>query len=135
MGWRALAAKGSLLLGKIMSARKRTVILGLTPRGEKLKELILQGYLPGHEFIGFVPAPRSSIADEKKSGVICEFTALPRMLKEKEVHVVIIAMNEDAYQTALKLLAAGDGLPISVKIIVGEPKPGLITLVDLNYNQ
>ncbi len=52
-----------------------------------------------------------------------------------EIHEAIIALDEDAYQTALQILSKGMDTGATLKILLGEPKPRSITLVDLNYNR
>jgi hypothetical protein len=134
-GWRIGAAKGSLLLAKIMGSQKRTVVIGINRRSLILRDLIIQGHLKGYDFLGFVPEPGVKIGQENSTHVICDLKSLPAIIKRLEINNIIIALEADTYQTALKLLAGEKFRKTSVKILVDEPKPRSISLVDLNYSQ
>jgi GT2 family glycosyltransferase len=132
-GWRALANKGSQFLGRMTASRKRMVIVGINSRSYKIRDFILQDLIQGYEFLGFIPEPGSDISQEMRSEIICDFSALFSILKKLEIHEIIIALEKDAYQTALQILSMKKDTRASVKILLGEPKPRSITLVDLNY--
>ncbi|MBF0430839.1 MAG: glycosyltransferase [Fibrobacteria bacterium] len=134
-GWRAMALQGNLLFGKVLFPRKRIVIMGINERSLLLKELILKGQLAGYELMGFMPGSPLEVTAAMKSEIIGDSDNFSFILNDLEVHEIIIALDENAYQTALKLLSDEKLRGIPIKILVGQPKPRSITLVDLNYNR
>ncbi len=135
VSWRSLANKGSLLLGRLFASRERVIIIGANQRGLELRDLILEGYLPGFEFIGFVKDTKDIISDELRQDVVGDLPSITRVLRHLDLNQVIIALNEEAYQTAISVITQPWSHGLKVKILVGNPKPRMVTLVDLNYNR
>jgi hypothetical protein len=60
---------------------------------------------------------------------------LPSIVKKVELQGVIIAVEEGAFQTAVKLLSEKSNADLEVKLLVGEPEPGEMSLIDLNFKK
>ncbi len=135
-GWRSLITHGGHFIGKIMGSMKRVAIIGISERATQLAELMENEQLRGYEFVGFLSLiPPARLSHEVRQNLIGDVNSLPSLAKKVELDQVIVAVEEGAYQAALQILAENLNGSLEVKLLVGEPKAGSISLVDLNFGK
>ncbi len=133
--WRFLTATGSRFLAKVMGSTKRVAILGSNGRARRLAELIQQDQLDGYEFVGFINMGGNRSLQDISQNLIGDLQSLPAIVKKVELHGVVIAVDEGAFQTAVKILSEKPNHDLEVKLLVGDPEPGEISLIDLNFGK
>ncbi|MEO6096313.1 MAG: glycosyltransferase family 2 protein [Fibrobacteria bacterium] len=133
--WRFLSIQGGRFFSKIMGGTKRVAILGNNARARKLADLIQNERLEGYEFVGFIRLGAGRVPQDIMQNLIGDLSTLPSIVKKVELQGVIIAVEEGAFQTAVKLLAEKSNADIEVKLLVGEPEPGEMSLIDLNFKK
>ncbi len=135
-GWRTLITHGGHFLGKIMGSMKRVAIIGLNDRARQLADLMENEKLRGYEFVGFLSlTPPIRLSQEMRRNFIGDISSLPSLAKKVELDQVIVAVEEGAYQAALQILSENLSGSMEVKLLVGEPQAGSISLVDLNFGK
>ncbi|HLP42365.1 MAG TPA: hypothetical protein VK465_12730, partial [Fibrobacteria bacterium] len=132
-GWRFLTAQGGRFMTRIMGGTKRVVVIGDDERAWALAELIQQERLDGYEFVGFVGLEPRRMSPEMRRNLIGDLHTLPSVVSKAEIHGAIIALEEGAFQTAAKVLAERPWPGLEVKLLVGDPVPGQMSLIDLNF--
>ncbi|MEO7426938.1 MAG: hypothetical protein ABI036_17250, partial [Fibrobacteria bacterium] len=133
--WRFLAIQGGKIFSKIMGSTKRIAILGNNLRAKKLADLIVQEHLEGYEFVGFIRLGNDRVSQDIMQNLIGDLSTLPSIVKKVELQGVIIAVEEGAFQMAVKLLSEKSNHDLEVKLLVGEPEPGVMSLIDLNFRK
>ncbi|HKP95637.1 MAG TPA: glycosyltransferase [Fibrobacteria bacterium] len=133
--WRFLAVQGGKIFAKIMGSTKRVAILGNNLRAKKLAELIQQERLEGYEFVGFIKLGAGRVSQDIMQNLIGDLSTLSSIVNKVELQGVIIAVEEGAFQTAVKLLSEKSNRDLEVKLLVGEPEPGQMSLIDLNFKK
>jgi GT2 family glycosyltransferase len=133
--WRFLAIQGGKFFTKIMGATKRVAILGNSTRARKLADLIVQERLEGYEFVGFLKLGGGRVSQDLMQNLIGDLATLSSIVNKVELQGVIIAVEEGAFQTAVKLLSEKSNRDLEVKLLVGEPEPGQMSLIDLNFRK
>lgn len=133
--WRFLTIQGGKFFTKIMGGTKRIAILGNNARARKLADLIQQESLEGYEFVGFIKLGAGRVSQDIMQNLIGDLSTLPSIVKKVELQGVIIAVEEGAFQTAVKLLSERSNADLEVKLLVGEPEPGEMSLIDLNFKK
>ena len=133
--WRFLTIQGSRFLAKIMGSTKRVAILGSNARARKLADIIQQERLEGYEFVGFISMGPGRASQEIMQNLIGDLHTLPSIVKKVELQGVIIALEEGAFQTAVKILSEKSTHDLEVRLLVGEPEPGEMSLIDLNFGK
>jgi GT2 family glycosyltransferase len=134
-GWRWIADHGGKLFRRIMAGAKRVAILGTGPRALALARLIQDDGLAGYECVGFIQFPAGPVPSEVRSNVIGDIESLASLTRKLELQGVIIALDEGVYPAALRILAQQRSRAFEVKMLLGSPEPGQISLVDLNFGQ
>lgn len=134
-GWRGLAQSGGRLFRRIMGGTKRVAVLGTGPRAQALANLIQSEGLEGYECVGFIHFPEGPVPENMRMGVIGDLDSMTSLARKLDLQGVIIALEHDAYPTALQLLARPGRRVLDVKLLLGDPAPGRVTLVDLNFGQ
>ncbi len=133
--WRFLTVTGGRFLSKVMGGLKRVAIIGDDTRALALSELIQQEDLEGYEFVGFIGLDSRTQSPEIRKNLIGDLNTLPAIVRKTEVQCVIIAVEEGAFQTAVKILAERGSAGLEVRLLVGNPAPGRISLIDLNFGK
>jgi FlaA1/EpsC-like NDP-sugar epimerase len=131
--WRWLGNHGGKLFRRILGGTKRVAILGTGPRAQALAAMIQGESAEGYECIGFIHFPPESVPAEVRSGVIGDLNALRSLARKLDLQAVIIALEEGAYPAALQVLARMGSRALEIHMLVGDPAPGNITLVDLHF--
>ncbi len=134
-GWRSVSEHGGKLFRRIMGGAKRVAILGTGPRALALAQLIQNESLEGYEYVGFIHFPAGPVPLEVRPNVIGDIDALAALTRKLELQGVIIALDEGTYPAALRILASQRSGPFEVKMLLGSPEPGNISLVDLNFTK
>jgi GT2 family glycosyltransferase len=133
--WRFLTIQGGRFLAKVMGSTKRVAILGSNERARKLALLIQQEMLEGYEFVGFISMGSGRVSQEIMQNMIGDLHTLPSIVKKVELQGIVIALEEGAFQTAIKILSEKSNHDLEVKLLVGEPEPGEMSLIDLNFGK
>ncbi len=133
--WRFLAIQGGKIFAKIMGSTKRIAIVGNNTRAKKLADLIVQEHLEGYEFVGFIKLGAGRVSQDIMQNLIGDLNTLPSIVNKVELQGVIIAVEEGAFQMAVKLLSEKSNHELEVKLLVGEPEPGMMSLIDLNFRK
>jgi FlaA1/EpsC-like NDP-sugar epimerase len=133
--WRFLGIQGGKFFSKVMVGTKRIAILGNNSRARRLAELIQQERLDGYEFVGYIKLGAGRVSQDIMQNLIGDLSTLPSIVKKVELQGLIIAVEEGAFQTAVKLLSEKWNHNVEVKLLVGEPLPGQISLIDLNFRK
>ena len=133
--WRFMGIQGGKFVAKVMGSTKRIAILGNNSRARKLADLIQQDKLEGYEFVGFIKLGAGRVSQDIMQNLIGDLSTLPSIVKKVELQGVVIAVEEGAFQTAVKLLSEKWDHDLEVKLLVGEPEPGQMTLIDLNFRK
>lgn len=133
--WRWLTIQGGRFMAKIMGGTKRVAIIGDDERALSLSILIEQDRLEGYEFVGFIGLDPRRMSQEMRQNLIGDLNTLPTIVRKAEVQGVIIAVGEGAFQTAVKILAEKSSPGLEVKLLVGDPVPGQLSLIDLNFGK
>jgi GT2 family glycosyltransferase len=133
--WRFLSIQGGRFFAKVMGSTKRIAILGNNARALRLADLILQDRLAGYEFVGFIKWGQGRVPQEIMQNMIGDLGTLPSIVRKVELQGVVIAVDEGAFQTAVKLLSEQETKDLEVKLLVGEPEPGQMSLIDLNFRK
>jgi GT2 family glycosyltransferase len=133
--WRFLAAAGGKVASRIMGGLKRVAVIGDDGRALALSELLQQERLEGYEFVGFIGLDARRMPQEMRQNLIGDLNTLPSIVRKADVQGVIIAVEEGAFQTAVKIIAEKSAPGLEVKLLVGEPLPGRISLIDLNFGK
>ncbi len=134
-GWRLFVQHGGRFLSRIMGANKRVAIIGVNEKARQLALLIEADQLPGYEFLGFIPVNVAEINADMKANIIGDLNALAGLINKVDLHQVIIAGEESSYETALSILAKTSRGKLDVKMLVGDPMPGSISLIDLDFGK
>lgn len=132
-GWRWLSESGGRLLRRIMGGTKRVAVLGTGPRAQALAEVIQHEGLEGYECVGFIHFPPGPVPPDMQRAVIGDLDALDSLSRKLDLQGVIIALEQDAYQTTLQVLAGHGRRTLDVQMLLGDPTPGRVSLVDLNF--
>lgn len=135
VAWRWLANHGGRLFRRIMGGSKRVAILGTGPRAQALAALIQDYALEGYECIGFIHFPPGPIPPDVRPGVVGDLGSLGNLSTKLDLQGVIIALEEDAYPAALQVLARRGARALDIRMLVGDPAPGNITLVELHFGR
>jgi GT2 family glycosyltransferase len=135
ISWRFLSIQGGRFFSKIMGGTKRVAILGNNARARKLADLIQNERLEGYEFVGFIRLGAGRVSQDIMQNLIGDLSTLPSIVNKVELQGVIIAVEEGAFQTAVKLLSEKSNAGIEIKLLVGEPEPGEMSLIDLNFKK
>jgi FlaA1/EpsC-like NDP-sugar epimerase len=135
ISWRFLSIQGGKFFNKIMGSTKRIAILGNDTRAKKLADLILQERLEGYEFVGFIKLGSGRVSQDIMQNLIGDLSTLASIVNKVELQGVIIAVEEGAFQMAVKLLSEKSNHELEVKLLVGEPEPGMMSLIDLNFRK
>jgi GT2 family glycosyltransferase len=135
VGWRWVSNHGGKLFRRIMGGSKRVAILGTGPRAQALAALIQSESLAGFECVGFIQFPAEPFPDAVRANVIGDVDSLANLTRKLELQGVIIALDEGTYPAALQVLARQRSKAFEVKMLLGTPEPGSISLVDLNFAQ
>jgi GT2 family glycosyltransferase len=133
--WRFLSIQGGKFFAKVMGSTKRIAILGNNARARRLADLIQQERLAGYEFVGFIKWGGGRASQDILQNLIGDLGTLPSIARKVELQGVIIAVEEGAFQTAVKLLSEQGSKDLEVKLLVGEPEPGQMSLIDLNFRK
>jgi FlaA1/EpsC-like NDP-sugar epimerase len=133
--WRVLTIQGGRFINRIMGGIKRVAIIGDDERARRLAELIEQEHLEGYEFVGFIGLDARSLSPEMRQNLIGDLLTLPAMVRKAELQGVIIAVEEGAFQTAVRILSEKSSPTLEVKLLVGDPSPNQIALIDLNFGK
>jgi FlaA1/EpsC-like NDP-sugar epimerase len=133
--WRFLTVTGGRFLSRVMGGLKRVAIIGDDARALALSELIQQEHLEGYEFVGFIGLDSRAQSPEIRRNLIGDLSTLPAIVRKTEAQGVIIAVEEGAFQTAVKILAERGSAGLEVRMLVGDPAPGRISLIDLNFGK
>jgi GT2 family glycosyltransferase len=133
VGWRWLGERAGRLFRRIMGGAKRVALLGTGPRAQSLAGLIQGEALEGYECVGFIHFPPGPVPAAVRPGVIGDLDGLGALARKLDLQGVIIALEEDAYPAALQVLARRGSRALEIKMLLGDPTPGNIALVDLNF--
>jgi GT2 family glycosyltransferase len=137
--WRFLATQGGRFWAKIMGSTKRVAIIGEDERAVKLSVLFQQERLPGYEFVGFIRLGNDGRATKPSQAIrqnaIGDLHTLASIVKKVDIQGVVIAVEEGAFQTAVRILSEKSNQGMEVKLLVGDPEPGLLSLIDLNFGK
>lgn len=131
--WRWAARRGGAIARRILRGSKRVAVLGTGPRAQALAALIQGEGLPGYECVGFIQFPTEPVPATVRPGVIGDLDAVQGLARKLDLQGVIIALDEDAYPAALQVLARRGARALEIEMLLGEPVPGQVTLVDLNF--
>ncbi len=135
MGWRLVLSHGGRFWRRVLGDVKRVAILGTNARAQDLADLIVNEKLEGYEFVGFLQFPRGPIPRAMRENVIGDIDALHSLARKLDLQGVIIALDEDAYATALQVLSTRDPGRLEVKMLLGTPAPETVSLIDLNFRK
>jgi FlaA1/EpsC-like NDP-sugar epimerase len=135
IAWRFVSIQGGLFFAKVMGSTKRIAILGNSARARKLADLIQQERLSGFEFVGFIKLEGGRVPQDIMQNMIGDLATLPSIVRKVDLQGVVIAVEEGAFQTAVKLLSEKWNEDFEVKLLVGEPEPGQMSLIDLNFRK
>ncbi len=130
-GWRLLLTQGGKVLSRIVVGPKRLAIVGMGERGRGLADLVQTEQVPGYEFVGFINLGPSRPPRDLRPNCIGDLTSLKNLVAKADLHTVIIAVEEGAYEMALKVLSESLKGQLEVRLLVGDPKPGA-SFIDLN---
>lgn len=133
--WRFLTVQGGKFVVRIMGGLKRVAVIGDDERALALSELLQQERLEGYEFVGFIGLEPRRMSPEMRRNLIGDLNTLPSIVRKAEVQAVIIAVEEGAFQTAVKIIAEKGSPGLDIKLLVGDPRPGQLTLIDLNFGK
>ena len=133
--WRYLTIQSGRFMAKVMGSTKRVAILGSNERASKLAVLIQQERLEGYEFVGFISMGAGRVSQEISQNLIGDLNTLSSIVKKVELQGVVIALEEGAFQTAVKILSEKSTHGLEVKFLVGEPESGEMSLIDLNFGK
>jgi GT2 family glycosyltransferase len=133
--WRFLSVQGGRFLAKVMGGTKRVAVIGDDERAMALSDLIQQERLEGFEFVGFIGLDPRRMSREMRRSLIGDLNTLPSVVRKAEVQAVIIAVGEGAFQTAVRIVAEKSSPGLEVKLLVGDPAPGQMSLIDLNFGK
>jgi GT2 family glycosyltransferase len=134
-GWRFLSIQGGRLLSRVMGSTKRVAILGSNDRARKLAQLIQQDRIEGYEFVGFIGMGSGQTSQDIMQNMIGDLQTLASIVKKVELQGVVIALEEGSFQTAVKILSEKSTKGLEVKLLVGEPVPGEMSFIDLNFGK
>lgn len=134
-GWRGLGQGGGRLFRRIMGGSKRVAVLGTGPRAVALAASIQAQSLEGYECVGFIHFPPGPVPADVRTGVIGDLDAVGSLARKLDLQGVIIALEQDAYPAALQVLARSKGRALDIKMLLGDPGSGGISLVDLNFER
>jgi len=134
-GWRWFGEGGGRLFRKIMGGSKRVAVLGTGTRAQTLANLIQSEAVEGYECVGFIDFPPGSSPVAMRTGIIGDLDSVGALARKLDLQAVIIALEQDAYPAALKVLARRGSRALDIKMLLGDPEPGKITLVDLNFEK
>ena len=134
-GWRWVSNQGGKLFRRIMAGSKRVAILGTGPRALALAGLIQDESLEGYECVGFIHFPPGPIPLPVRANVIGDIDSLASLTRKLELQGVIIVLDEGMYPAALRILAQQSSHTFEVKMLLGSPQPGQISLVNLNFSK
>lgn len=132
-GWRWLSESGGRLFRRIMGGTKRVAVLGTGTRAQALADVIQRDGLEGYECVGFIHFPPGPMPPGMQMAVIGDPEALDTLSRKLDLQGVIIALEEDAYPAALQVLARKGLRTLDIRMLVGEPVPGRVTLADLSF--
>lgn len=133
--WRFLSIQGGRFFAKVMGSTKRIAILGDDSRARRLADQIQQERLAGYEFVGFIKLGPGRVPQDLLPNLIGDLGTLPTLARKVDLQGVIIAVEEGAFHTAVKLLSEQWNRDLEVKLLVGEPEPGRTSLIDLNFRK
>jgi GT2 family glycosyltransferase len=132
-GWRWISGLGGKLLRRIMEGEKRVAIVGTNPRALQLARLMQEEDVEGYEHVGFIHFPSGPVPPDMNASVIGDLESLKSLASRLDLQGVIIVLEEGVYPAALQVLAQQKSRPFEVKMLLGVPERGRITLVDLNF--
>jgi hypothetical protein len=132
-GWRWFGGRGGMVFRRIMGGSKRVAVLGTGARAQALAGLIQGEALEGYECVGFIHFPPGPVPAAMRPGVIGDLDAVGGLSRKLDLQGVIIALEGDVYPAALQVLARRGARALEIKMLLGDPMPGHITLVDLNF--
>jgi hypothetical protein len=89
--------------------------------------------LEGYECVGFIHFPPGPVPAAMRPGVIGDLDSVGGLSRKLDLQGVIIALEGDVYPAALQVLARRGARALEIKMLLGDPMPGHITLVDLNF--
>ena len=97
--------------------RRKAVIVGTDERGERLLQDLNSRPVRVHEVVGFVrarsDAERPSVGDVPVLGQVGD---LGRILRERSVQAVLIALRSNTHEEILEIVEAGGDQPVSFSI-------------------
>jgi GT2 family glycosyltransferase len=132
-GWRWFGEGGGRLFRRIMGGTKRVAILGTGARAQTLAGLIHGNALEGYECVGFIHFPLGPVSATIGHSVIGDLNAVSSLARKLDLQGVIIALEEDAYPAALQVLERKGARALEIRMLLGDPTPNKITLIDLNF--
>ena len=135
ISWRFVSVQGGRFLARIMGSTKRVAILGNNERARKLADLMQGETLDGLEFVGFISLESERVPQENLQNSIGDLQSLPSIVKKVDLQGVVITLEEGAFQTALKILSEKSTVDLEVKLLVGEPVIGEMSLIELNFGK
>lgn len=130
-GWRLLFAHGGKVFSRIVVGPKRVAVVGVGERARSLADLIQTEQIAGYEFVGFIQLGGGRPPRDLRSNCIGDLKGLKNVVAKADLHTVIVAVEEGAYEMALKVLSESLHGHLEVRILVGDPKPGA-SFIDLN---
>ncbi len=131
--WRSLANHGGRFLTRMLGTRTRLAIIGTGARAQRLASLFEREQVPGYDFVGYLGFAQDPMPSELKRNWIGELHALESLADKMDLHQVIIALDDGAYQNALEKLDRHRTRNLKVLVLVGEPVPQNLALVQLNF--
>jgi GT2 family glycosyltransferase len=134
-GWRWVSNHGGKLFRRIMAGSKRVAILGTGARAQALAQLIQDEKVEGYECVGFIHFPAGPIPPTVRANVIGDIDSLASLTRKLELQGVIIVLDEGTYPAALRILAQQRSAAFEVKMLLGSPEPGQVSLVNLNFTK
>jgi O-antigen biosynthesis protein len=130
-GWRWVLSQGGRVLTRIVVGPKRVAVVGVGERARTLAELIQGEQIQGLEFVGFIQLGGARPPRDLRGSCIGDLKGLKNLVGKADLHQVIVAVEEGAYEMALKVLSDSLHGQLEVRLLVGDPVPGA-SFIDLN---
>lgn len=97
--------------------RRHAVIVGSDRRGERLLQELRLSPAQGYDIVGFVVAPNEAEREEVSGvPVLGGVGALARIVSEREVEAVLIALRSNSHEEILEIVEGVQGQPVSFSI-------------------
>ena len=98
--------------------RKKTLIVGWNEKAHELFDTVNEHKALGYNVVGFVDVKKNNINQSYKNcPIIGSVKGLPKIVQEKGIEEILIALKESSQKKVIEVISQCDGLPVNLKIL------------------